>query len=666
MKKSFSLFCLLTLAFFGFAQQSKLTIWSENFNTENLSAWTLIDGDGDGWNFYTSQLLGPDWQPIGTPFLRSVSFTQFDDIGHVFPDNWAITPAIDLSAVNASELIQLNWTLVGGESSFNPSPNNEKYAIYIAEVNDTTAFIQEGIKFTESDLPYAHTMRSLDISEYAGKVIYIAIRHFDLTDEYEVPFSSSLQIDDMSVTAGFTSFTVLPSFLSQTLNSSEQANQDLVIANTGSGDLRFQAVIDYSGQRALVSDLPVVESFSKYVDFSLEQSGIVKQASAPQRDKSGVMLHHDGPNQGNSIGLTGGGSFYSTVRFPASMLSAYAGYALQSVDVYIGDVPSSLMLKVWGAGTATAPGTLIFEQNITVTGSSWNTISLSQSIDISGGDLWVGFFCTHDEGLYPIGVDNGPALTDGGMLSVDGQDWTSLLGVGLNANFNIRILLDYSGIQWLNVSSGIHVVGQGQELTLNVGFDASGLPGGTYTASIIIIPEGEPEAQVVVPVTLVVNAVYYTLSFDVTDADGQAFPDALIQINGQANQPGIYSFELEMGTYDYQVTKEGYFPLSGEVVIANENQNVNLIMQVDDTSIDIESPDRISIYPNPSSDYLMVGAPFEIMEIRLFNMSGQMQSSVTNCGHSQRIDLAGINPGIYLVQIVTAKSAYTKQIQVIR
>jgi len=123
MKKQLLLLGFICLAFLTRAQQT--TIWSENFNTENLSNWTLIDADGDGLYFATTQMLGPNWEPIGTPFLYSLSYTQYMGMGNVFPDNWAITPAIDLSSVNPGETIKLNWAIVDSAYSWNPSPNNE-------------------------------------------------------------------------------------------------------------------------------------------------------------------------------------------------------------------------------------------------------------------------------------------------------------------------------------------------------------------------------------------------------------------------------------------------------------------------------------------------------------------------------------------------------------
>lgn len=223
--------------------QLPTTIWSENFDTENISAWTLIDADGDGFKWITAQMLGPNFQPIGTPFLTSVSYTQYNNIGDVFPDNWAITPAIDLSSVSTGNVIQLQWAIVDSAYSWNPHPNNEHYAVYIAESNDTVSFIEAGIKFAEYNTPQIYTIRNIDISEYVGKSIYIAFRHFNVSDSIAVPFSSSVEIDDMKIVTWPNTLSISPT--TRTVSDQPGTTTFNVTSNaawTGSSDANWCAV----------------------------------------------------------------------------------------------------------------------------------------------------------------------------------------------------------------------------------------------------------------------------------------------------------------------------------------------------------------------------------------------------------------------------------------
>ncbi|GAB1419667.1 hypothetical protein MASR2M12_24320 [Bacteroidales bacterium] len=148
-------------------------------------------------------------------------------------------------------------------------------------------------------------------------------------------------------------------------------------------------------------------------------------AGAPTTDTRGtVVLHYDGDND-DAIGLTNGGSFHVAARFPSDMVAQYSGYVLQSVDIYINDVPNPSTLKIWGAGSANAPGTLLHQQNFTGTAASWNTITLSTPLTLTGQDIWVGYSVTHAASEYPAGTDVGPANPNGDWISTDGSTWTT-------------------------------------------------------------------------------------------------------------------------------------------------------------------------------------------------------------------------------------------------
>jgi hypothetical protein len=157
-----------------------------------------------------------------------------------------------------------------------------------------------------------------------------------------------------------------------------------------------------------------------------------------------LTFHYDGENVDN-IGLTAGGTFYTAVRFPTEMVAPFAHYTLDAVDIYIGDLPTTLKLLVWAAGTTTAPGQVIFEQVVEPNENSWNNIVLDAPLELSGADLWVGFEITHGAGSYVMGLDGGSTVMDGNWLSEDGINWEHLSDYGLPGQ------LEYSRkafIQW--------------------------------------------------------------------------------------------------------------------------------------------------------------------------------------------------------------------------
>ncbi len=184
------------------------------------------------------------------------------------------------------------------------------------------------------------------------------------------------------------------------------------------------------------------------------------------------------------------------------MVAVFENYQLESVDVYIGDVPTTIKLKVWDAGTTTNVGTMLYEQTFTPTEASWNTVTLTNPVNISGADIWIGFEITHDAGLYVLGLGDGVTVMDGNWLSVDALLWEHLSDYGLEGNWNILANLSFGGMDWLSISpvSGILEESNSNELTLE--FNAEGLSVDTYTANIRISSNDSENSLVIIPVTL--------------------------------------------------------------------------------------------------------------------------------------------------------------------
>jgi hypothetical protein len=182
-----------------------------------------------------------------------------------------------------------------------------------------------------------------------------------------------------------------------------------------------------------------------------------------------TILHYDGPNF-DAIGLTAGGTFHVAARFPASMVGQYTGSGIMSVDVYINSVPSTAILKIWGAGTGVSPGAILHQQLFTPVVSSWNNIELTNLVLIDGTDIWIGYEVTHDAGHHPAGCDSGPANPNGDWISVDGIPWEHLAGYGLNYNWNIRARL--GDPHWLDIQPRNGEIAVGSFEVLDVTFHA--------------------------------------------------------------------------------------------------------------------------------------------------------------------------------------------------
>lgn len=168
---------------------AQTTIWSDDFNDEDISDWTLIDVDGDTNNWGDQfEILNQQQQPVTGKGLISRSWQTVA----LTPDNWAITPAINLS--QAQGTVTLNWKVQAAAAEW----DEENYTVYVATTNTAAAFTASPVQFNEI---YPGTgagelfNRTLDLSSFAGEsTVYIAFRHHDTTDE------DFLYIDDVVVT----------------------------------------------------------------------------------------------------------------------------------------------------------------------------------------------------------------------------------------------------------------------------------------------------------------------------------------------------------------------------------------------------------------------------------------------------------------------------------
>ena len=142
--------------------------FDEGFIDDRAFDWLTIDYDGDGYEWFYD---ASGYAHSGDGCLMGASYYN----GELAPDNWAITPAIEL----ASSSNQLSFWLSSYHSSY-----LDHYGVYI------TTGDQEDLDgyalLYEADLEQtAYYEVTVDIpSTYDGETVYIAFRHFDCYDQW--------------------------------------------------------------------------------------------------------------------------------------------------------------------------------------------------------------------------------------------------------------------------------------------------------------------------------------------------------------------------------------------------------------------------------------------------------------------------------------------------
>ncbi len=164
--------------------------WTESFDATTLPAgFTTIDADADGynwdctyWNINGGQVTS-SYTHSGNGMIASASY--INNVGVLTPDNWLILPAMDIPA--GSE-----FTLTWYEADYS---YQESYTVYITTAGNTTTDFLAGstTSFSTNESDVVFVKRTIDLSSYAGQTIYIAFRHYNVSDNYW------LFIDDMRI-----------------------------------------------------------------------------------------------------------------------------------------------------------------------------------------------------------------------------------------------------------------------------------------------------------------------------------------------------------------------------------------------------------------------------------------------------------------------------------
>jgi photosystem II stability/assembly factor-like uncharacterized protein len=332
--------------------------------------------------------------------------------------------------------------------------------------------------------------------------------------------------------------------------------QELTVSNIGAADLTYQVSVIYElvpGQKAspisLEGQTSNVRSLGYSNSASLDPDARPASYNPPPADD--FVLNYDGDNF-TSIGWTVVPTTMTVAAmFPTNLTLPHAGMMLSSVDIYVNDPGTGFILKVWDMGTSDAPGTLLVSQPFTAQSVSWNTITLSSPVYISGADIWVGYQFTQTvASTFIPGTDAGPSNPLGDFLSPGGISWGHLSdNPDFNYNWNIRANLTGTPLnQWLSVAPSSGTITPGNSDVLTVTFDATGLEPGTYTAFLRIVSNDPSHLQVDVPATFEVLPAG-TVTSIVLDFETQADWDltfgqwSVLDVDGSATY-GITGYDF--------------------------------------------------------------------------------------------------------------------------
>ena len=142
----------------------------------NAENFTFVDKDNDGfnWEWQEDMSITPYCSPYeGEGLIHSASYDN-DTYTALTPDNWAISPAIELPEGTARVTLYAAGQDSGGY-------HLEHFAIYAGLTADPDEMMQISEIFVTA---HDYAQFEADLSDFAGETVYIAIRHFDVTDMF--------------------------------------------------------------------------------------------------------------------------------------------------------------------------------------------------------------------------------------------------------------------------------------------------------------------------------------------------------------------------------------------------------------------------------------------------------------------------------------------------
>lgn len=143
-----------------------------------------------------------------------------------------------------------------------------------------------------------------------------------------------------------------------------------------------------------------------------------------------------------SVGLNSRATIQCGILFTDKELENYAGSSLKKIALGIANYPTP-QAKIFLAGSV--GGESFYSQNITLSPNQWNMVELTTPYTlVKGESLFIGFQVDVSS-TFPIGIDNGPAHSNGAYWSLLGEEWTTLPKLNASLNRNICMIAIVEG-----------------------------------------------------------------------------------------------------------------------------------------------------------------------------------------------------------------------------
>ncbi len=406
-----------------------------------------------------------------------------------------------------------------------------------------------------------------------------------------------------------------------TILSTTGDDESFTVGNVGEEELTYSIYPIYPDAGKALSPIPQ-QNLPKenYIPMSELQAVRATNTSNAEITRDGTLTHVQSEFSGG-LGFGSEVTVRAATVFEPADVKPYIGMEIASVLIGINDLPlnneGTLMIWQRGSFDAPGPGALVLEKDFTVSEVGEQVlITLDEPLYLDGNEIWVGYQCIDPgDGLYPMGLDNGPRIPAVNWLST-GPGWSEMNETVERNLFIVCNLVGDGVTQWLSTNPTAGALEGDETDDITVSFDATDLePGSTNLAKLVVAANDAANEFTEINVSFIVPAEEeYTVTFNVADMDANPIEGATVTINGMdvsTDASGVATIDLVDGNYPYTVVAEGYMDAEGSVTVAGAavTEDVTLEMEVVSYMVtfnsDLNGAIEIGIF-DPANDVVYV------------------------------------------------------------
>lgn len=628
----------------------------QDFSAEP-ACWTKIDADGDGYN----------WDiPTGYSSIQSASYDNTS--GALTPDNWLVSPQF---AIPSGSNYEVTWSATAQDQSW-PA---EHYGVFISTTgHNTTDFTM----IQEWTLTAGVFNPVIDLSTYAGQNIYIALRHFNCTDQFR------LSIDEFIVReqAGANQVTINvtqnnPAYGSVSGAGIYTIGDSVTVSATANSGYTFSKWIDDNGN--YITDNPY--SFIAATDLTL---------NAIFLDAAGTTYTITVLVNDSTMGTaTGGGSYTAGDQITLSA-TANAGHQFvnwtqeSSFGINVVGTDPDLIITVTGDKTFIAnfepvggPVTT-YTVTLNTANTTMGTVSPAGASTVNEGSSFTAT-ATAANGYHFVAWMNGTTQ----VSTANPYTFNVTADITLTATFEANPVTQYTVT--LNTAdatmgtvnpAGASTVNEGSSFTATAtaldGYHFVAWMNGTtqvstanpytftVTGNITLTATFEANDPQVTYYNVTVNSANTTMGNVTSTHSGQVAENTVVTATATANTGYRFVNWTNAEGTEVSTNNEYTFTVTSDItLIAN--------FEILDAINNITLAQSINLMPNPADNYieLHVNSNVNVKEAVIYNAFGQMIQTVVLTDNHAHIDLSNMAAGMYFVRVngegVTATKKFIRK-----